>query len=74
MLGDEVEIRFIEGVEKLRIPPGTQHNEVIRIPGRGVHNGKEKGDFLVQINLKVPDLLSAKQRALYEKLRELRQE
>ncbi len=63
--GDEVEVR---------IPPGTQPGDVLRIkrsglPGRG---GGSRGDLLVRVNVEIPRELTAEQRSLLEQLADAR--
>lgn len=47
-------VETIDGLARLHIPPGTEHNQVLTLKGRGVpHLGKPKqrGDHLVTIKL-----------------------
>ena len=62
-LGAEVIIPTIDKEEPLRIPPGTQPGDVVRLRGRGVphvrHGGR--GDQVVIINVDVPTTLTTEQ-------------
>jgi len=75
-LGVTVEIPLLEGVEKLRIPPGTQSGEVIRLKGRGLRDleSRRLGDLFVRVHVRTPEDLSKDQRALVRQLAELRGE
>ncbi|MEN6559796.1 MAG: molecular chaperone DnaJ [Acidobacteriota bacterium] len=75
-LGARIEIPTLEGPEVLRIPPGTQPGETLRLKGRGVRDvaGRRKGDLFVRIRIKTPGDLSKEQKALLAKLAELRGE
>lgn len=69
-LGAEVEVPTLDGVEKLRIPPGTQPGKVFTLKGKGVPylRRKDRGDQLVIVNVEVPTKLNKEQRELFEKL------
>jgi DnaJ-class molecular chaperone len=56
---------------KLRIPPGSENGQQLRVRGRGLPIGKSggRGDFHVVLNIEVPTRLSDEERALWEKLR-----
>ena len=71
-LGAEVKVPTVEGESMLRIPPGTQPGDVIRMRGKGVPHlqSTARGDQLVVINLMVPKRLSAEERGLFEQLAE----
>lgn len=72
-LGDEVKIKTYSGTEKIKIPPETQNNKVIRIKGKGFKNvnGWGKGDFLVVIKVSTPKKLSAAEKRIFKELREI---
>lgn len=58
--------------EVLKISPGIQSGDILRIKGRGLPelNGRKKGDLFVKVNVKVPTGLSKDQKALLMKLAE----
>ncbi len=69
-LGGVVDVTTLEGVEKLRIPSGTQPGAVLRIRGKGVphrHAGG-RGDQRVEIAVEIPTSLSPSQRDAVEQL------
>ncbi|HUP50485.1 MAG TPA: molecular chaperone DnaJ [Thermoanaerobaculia bacterium] len=72
-LGAEVKIDTIDGTETLRVPPGTQPNQVFRLRGKGVQflDGSGRGDHYVHVGVRVPTTLSEEQRRLLEQLAEL---
>jgi molecular chaperone DnaJ len=72
-LGTEIETATVHGAETLRIPPGTQPEQVFRLRGKGVPylNGNGRGDHHVHVSVRVPTTLTDEQRALMEKLAEL---
>lgn len=65
-LGGEVEVATLHGVQKLRIPEGTQSGEQLRLRGQGVpHRFRGgAGDHLVRAKIKIPERLSPRARAL----------
>jgi curved DNA-binding protein len=74
ILGGEVEVQTMSGRVKLTIPAGTQSDQKIRIAGRGMpqlKNPQEKGDLFVQVKVRVPKDLTAEQKSLLQKAREL---
>lgn len=72
MLGGEVEVATLEGRLLLTIPPGTQPDQLFRLPGRGMpllKNPHQKGDLYVRVKVQIPKQLSSRQRALLEEAR-----
>jgi len=76
-LGTEVRAPTLDGTEKLKIPPGTQPNTIMKLKGKGLprYGSYSKGDELVRINVKVPVKLNDTQKSLLKELdRQLRNE
>lgn len=69
-LGGEVEVPTLDGRGRLRVPPGTQPNAVLRIRGKGMPKRVTggRGDQLVEVRLEVPSELSPRARELIESL------
>ncbi len=67
-LGAEVDVPVLDGTAKLKVPPGTQNGEVLRLPGRGmpVLQGRGRGDACYRVVVEVPAKLTARQRELLE--------
>jgi molecular chaperone DnaJ len=65
-LGGEIEVPTLEGKAKLKIPSGTQPGTIFKMKGKGIPylHGYGTGDELVEINIKVPEKLSKKQKEL----------
>ena len=74
-LGTELEIPLLAGRHNLKIPAGTQPNEVIRLRGKGVPHpqGGSTGDLHVQIKVTVPSKLTEDEDKLLRELAELEQ-
>jgi len=76
-LGAEVEIPTIDGEpETVRLEPGVESGTVLRLRGRGVpHLGRRgRGDQFVTVVVETPKPKSKEERALLERLAELRGE
>lgn len=69
-LGAEVQVPTLEGATTLRIHPGTQPREILRLREKGMPRlrGYGRGDLLVRADITVPEKLTQKQRALLEQL------
>jgi molecular chaperone DnaJ len=77
VLGGEVEIETLDKkIEKLSVPPNTQHGQRFKISGKGLpklqHRGK--GDLYVEIGLKTPAKLSKEEKKLWHELLQLEAE
>jgi molecular chaperone DnaJ len=75
-LGAEVEILTLEGAEVLRLAPGIESGQVLRLRGKGIPNleRRGRGDLFVTILVETPEPQSKEERALLERLAELRGE
>jgi molecular chaperone DnaJ len=72
VLGGEIEIPTLEGKKiKLKISPGTQSGELIKIKERGIphFSGYGRGDLYVKLIIKIPKKLTKAQKELLDKLR-----
>lgn len=75
VLGGEVQIPTITGNVTLKINPGTQPSQLIRLKQRGMpslKNPDRLGDLYVRVNIEIPKELSAKERALFKELESMR--
>ena len=70
VLGDQLDVPTLEGIVKMRLPPGTESGKVFRLRGKGIAvlGGMGKGDQLVTIAVEVPKKISARERELLEEL------
>jgi molecular chaperone DnaJ len=70
LLGGRYGVNSLDGEEKIDVPAGVAHGEVIRVRGKGVPYGRgSRGDFLVRIDIEFPKKLSKAARDLIERLR-----
>ncbi|MYH71015.1 MAG: DnaJ domain-containing protein [Acidimicrobiia bacterium] len=66
-LGAEISVPTFEGDPvTLRLSPGSQPGQVLRVRGRGVKGRKGTGDLLVTVALEIPDVLNDEQRQALE--------
>lgn len=70
MLGATVEVPTVDGFTAIKIPPGTQGGQKLRIKGKGIYgvHGAARGDEYVVINIAVPKKLDERSKALVEEL------
>jgi curved DNA-binding protein len=69
-LGTTIEVTTLEGMKRIKIPPGTQSHTKIRLKGLGIpHFQKEgKGDEYVKVIVKVPKKMTERSRGLIHEL------
>jgi DnaJ-class molecular chaperone len=73
-LGCQVIVPTLEGEVRLRIPAGSSSGRLLRLRGRGLASGEQRGDQLVEVRIVVPARLDEAEEALYGRLRQLAQE
>jgi molecular chaperone DnaJ len=73
VLGTEIEIETLDGLQSIRIPEGTQSGAQIRLRDLGVPqlNSRGRGDLYIHVNVLVPKRLTREQRRLFEQLRDV---
>ena len=70
LLGAKYPIKTLDGEIEITIPEGVSINEVLRVRGKGVPQGRgRRGDLLVKLNIKLPKKLSRKSREIVEELK-----
>lgn len=74
-LGGDVRVPTPNGSVTVRIAPGTQGGQVLRLRGRGgARPNGDHGDLLVTVDVAVPRRLAQRQRELLEELAEAQRE
>ncbi len=69
VLGANVEVPTLNGKVSIRIPPGTQTGQKLRVRGRGLPaRGGARGDLIVVAQIGVPAKISEGERKLWEQL------
>ncbi len=74
VLGGKARVPTLHGEKVMTLQPGTQNGAVLRMRGLGMpvyDTSGSFGDLYVEIMVEIPRELSAKERELYEALREL---
>ncbi len=74
VLGSETQINTLSGPLSLKVPPGTQSNQKLRLKGRGMPNPKgSPGDLFVVVHIVVPKSITDRERELYDELKRVSQ-
>jgi len=69
VLGTRVAVPTLDGTVNIRIPPGTQSGQKLRLRGRGLpRRGSAAGDLFVVTRIEVPEKVSETERHLWEQL------
>jgi curved DNA-binding protein len=72
VLGGDIEVPTLDGWVKMKLPAGVFSGQRLRLAGKGYPTGKgDRGDQLVEIMIAIPQEISAQERELYDKLREV---
>ncbi len=70
VLGTEVTVPTLDGSMKLKITPGSQVGRRFRLRGKGLPvTGGKRSDMYVQLGVTLPEKLTAKEREIWEQLR-----
>jgi curved DNA-binding protein len=68
-LGAEIPVPLIDGAVTMKVPPGTQGGQVMRLRGKGLPKRHgEHGDAMATIQIAVPKSMNARERELFEQL------
>jgi molecular chaperone DnaJ len=73
-LGAKVDVPTIDGRAQLKIPPGTQGGQKLRMRGRGVESSQhpgQRGDEIVTVEVMVPTLGDERSREIMRELAKL---
>ncbi len=70
LLGTTLPIETLDGSVNIKIPEGVKHGEMLRIKGKGVPiEGSSRGDFIVKVQIDLPQKLSRAAKKLIEELK-----
>ena len=69
-LGGEIHVQTLDGIEKVKVPEGTQTGTTLRLRGKGMPDvsGRGKGDLFATVQVLTPKKLTREQRALLDQL------
>ena len=73
-LGTTLQIKTIDGLISMKIPPETSSGQKFRLHSQGIFDKdtNKKGDHIVTVFIKMPKNLSSQEKELYNKLAKLR--
>ncbi len=70
ILGMTYSLKILEGNNiEVKIPEGINHNELLRVKGKGVPSNRGRGDIILRIQVKIPTKLSRKSKEIIEELK-----
>jgi len=68
-LGAKIPVPTLDGPVEMKIPPGSQGGQRLRLRGQGLNRrGGGRGDEYVKIRIVIPPMLTPKEKELFEKL------
>jgi curved DNA-binding protein len=68
-LGATVEVDMLDGSVNLKIPPGTQSGQKLRLRGKGLpRKGDGRGDLYARVKIVVPGTLTPEEKELFSKM------
>lgn len=73
-LGAKIEVPTIDGRSQLRIPPGTESGQKLRLREKGVPSAMRdgvRGDQIVEVKITVPEAQDLKVRELWQEMQKL---
>ena len=71
-LGTDVEVPTMSGSVRLKIPPGSQARQKLRLKGKGLPSREgTMGDQFVILDITLPPSMTEEERRLYEQLQQL---
>jgi len=73
-LGAKIEVPTVDGRSQLRVPPGTQSGQKLRLRDKGVPSATRegmRGDQIVEVKITVPEARDLKVRELWQELQKL---
>lgn len=75
-LGCQIKVKTLDGEREITVPPGSQYGHQIKISGLGVPRlrGHGRGDLIVELQVVVPQKLTAEQKRLLQKFAETNSE
>lgn len=77
ILGNSIKTPVVDGEVTIKVPPGTQPGQVMRLKGNGaprLGNPNQRGDHYVTVKVDIPKDLSKDEEELIDKLRTIREE
>lgn len=76
ILGASLKVPVVDGEVTIKVPPGTQPEQVMRLKGNGapvLGDTNKRGDQYVTMKIEIPSSISKEEQELVEKLKELQE-
>lgn len=76
ILGNSIKTPVVDGEVTIKVPPGTQPGQVMRVRGNGaprLGNPNQRGDHYVTIKVEIPKEVSKEEEELIKKLKDIRE-
>jgi len=76
ILGASIKCPVVDGEVTIKVPPGTQPGQVMRLKGNGaprLGNPNSRGDHYVTMNVEIPKDISREEEELIQQLKDLRE-
>jgi curved DNA-binding protein len=74
-LGGTVPVETLDGVVEMKLPPGIQSGQRLRLKGKGLPKRDEgNGDLFVRVEIVIPKQMTKRQKELWEELARLENE
>jgi molecular chaperone DnaJ len=72
VLGTKLTVPTLDGQVEVKIPAGSQPDEVLRLKGKGlpVFGAPMRGDLKIRLQVRIPDKLTSEEKTLYKQLRD----
>ena len=73
VLGTQIEVPTLDGNIKVKVPAGTQHDQILRLRNKGLPylNGADYGDLNLRMQIHIPEKLNAEEKKLFEQIQQL---
>jgi hypothetical protein len=69
VLGASISVPTLNGHVNIKVPPGTQNGQKLRVRGRGLpQRGGVSGDLIVETRIEVPKQVTDSERKVWEQL------
>lgn len=75
VLGTKLKVPTLDGEVTVKVPGGTQPDEVLRLRAKGLpyFGNSDRGSLNIRIQIQIPEKLSHEERRLFEKLKALQE-
>ena len=69
VLGTQISVPTVDGRVDIKVPPGTQNGQRLRLRGRGMPlRDGNRGELYVEVNIQIPEQVNERERILWQQL------